>query len=239
MKLITCSAVFAAALLTTARADLTIVQQIEGAGPVSEITMKLKGDKARIEASPQVASIIDSKTGEMLNILNEQKMVMRTSAAQAKAAAGAIAGSKGQPAAPAEKVKVTPTGKKETINGFETEEYLSAAPTYKASYWIAKNYPQGAVILKQLQAMTPEAWGSGAAGTPDFRDFPGLPLRTNITMGETKIISTIKTIKMDPLPDSDFTIPPGFKEMKMPNISGMLGKPDASKAAKPAAPPQH
>lgn len=232
------------ALLATARADVTIVQQVEGAGPVAQVTMKIKGDKARIEATPQVTSIFDGKTGEVLSILNQQKMVMRMSAAQAKAAAAAVgaagpAGKAGAQPPAAGKLKVTPTGKKETINGFEAEEFVADGANYKASYWIARSYPQGDAIVKQLQAITPEAFSGGSMATPDFRDFPGLPIRTNMTIGDMKVVSTITSVKLDPLPDTEFTVPAGFQEMKMPDMSSMLGgKPDDAKAAKPSAAPK-
>ena len=59
--------------------------------------------------------------------------------------------------------------------------------------------------------------------TPDFRDFPGLPIRTNMTIGDMKVVSTLKAVKTDPLPDSEFTVPPDFKEMKMPNLGRLPG----------------
>jgi len=234
------SLLLAAALVVTARADLTLVQQVEGAGPVAEVTMKIKGDKARIEASSDVTMIFDSKTGESLNILHGQKMVMRTSAAQAKMAAAAITGQAAGAgdAAPA-KVKVTPTGKKETINGYEAEEYLVETAGYKASYWIANNYPEGDAIMKQLQSISPQALTAGAVATPDFREFPGLPIRTNMVMGETKIVSTIKAVKTDVLPESEFTVPEGYKEMKVPDMSRMLDpKPTRKEGTKPGASPK-
>jgi hypothetical protein len=230
-----------AALLSTARADLTIVQQVEGAGPLTQMTMKIKGDKARIEATPQVISIVDSKSGEMLSLLHDQKMVMRMSAAQAKAAAAAMGAQLGGQAGaqtPPAKVTVKPTGNKETINGYEAEEYYAETAGYKASYWIARNYPQGDAILKQLQAMTPEAWNAGAMGTPDFRDLPGLPIRTNATIGDMKIVTTVKEVKLDPLPDAEFAVPAGYKEMKLPDMGSMMGAPGAGKAAKPTASPK-
>jgi hypothetical protein len=37
---------------------------------------------------------------------------------------------------------------------------------------------------------------------------------------------------MDPLPESDFTVPQGYQEMKMPNMDALLGgKPDSPAAA--------
>ncbi len=241
MKRITLSTILATALLSTARADLTIVQQVEGAGPNAEMKMKVKGDKARIEAAPGLTMIYDGKTGETLNIADAQKAVMRTTAAQAKAAGAAMATAVGkQPDAPREKPKITPTGKKETINGYEAEEYTTDGPTYKVSYWIALKYPQTDAIMKQLQAISSDALSTaGAAVAPDFRDFPGLPIRTIITAGETKIVSTITSVKLDPLPDSDFTAPAGYQEMKTPDTGRVDGgNPAVAKPSTPAASPK-
>ncbi len=220
--------------LLVARADLTLVQKIEGAGPLSELTMKIKGDKVRVEAAPEVSTIVDSKTGEMLNIMHAQKMVMRVTGEQAKAAA-AMAGQSmlGENQAAAGKPKLVATGKKETISGYETDEYLCETSAFKASYWVAKNYPQGDLIMKQLQSTTPQTWGSaGGVGMPDFRDFPGLPLRTNISMGDQQFVTTVTSVKLDPLDPAIFTLPQGYQEMKMPDLNSLLG---GDKAATPAA----
>lgn len=234
MKRIPCFALALVAALTSARADLTIVQKIEGAGALPEMTMKIKGEKVRIEATPEVTSIFDGKTGEMVNIMNAQKMVMRMSAEQAKAAA-AMAGNQlaAQGAKPGEKVKVTPTGKKEKINGHDTEEYVAETPAYKASYWVAKNYPQGDAIMKQLQATSSQALSATSMGMPDFRDFPGLPIRTNVSMGGQNYSTTITAVKMDTLPESEFTVPQGYQEMKMPSMESLMG----GKLETPAASP--
>lgn len=222
-------------LVLSARADLTIVQSVEGAGPVTTMSIKIKGDKARIDATPQVFTIIDSKSGEMLNVMNEQKKFMRISAAQAKAAA-AMAMKGDDKKAPVGKAQLKPTGKKETINGYEAEEYTCETPAFKASYWISTKYPNAADIVKQLQAMTPDAWGVTAQGMPDYRDFPGLPLRSRVSLGAQQITSTLVSVKQDPIADAEFAPPKGFEEMKMPDLDAMLG--GKANAAPPAASPK-
>src|SRR5260370_41362886 len=119
-------------LLVSARADLTIVQRVEGAGKSGDITVKIKGDKERIDAPSQPTRIIDGKTGEMTDLMNDKKSFVRISAQQIKAAAETINKFNGgeKPAAP----KLTPTGKKKTINGYETEEYVYQTPRFKASF---------------------------------------------------------------------------------------------------------
>src|ERR1700747_609784 len=103
----------------SARADLTIVQRVEGAAQNGDMTVKIKGDKERIDAPSQPTRIIDGKTGEMTDLMNERKSFVKISAAQIKAVAESMNQSGKQPSAS----KLTPSGKKDTINGYETEEY--------------------------------------------------------------------------------------------------------------------
>ena len=239
MKIVALS-VFAAALAAaSARADLTIVQKVEGIPQLSEMTMKIKGGNIRIDAGPQMSSIVNSRTGDTVTLMHDRKMAMRLSAEQTKAAAammGKAAGGATDAAAP--KAKLTPSGKKETINGYETEEYLYDGPTVKASYWVAKNYPNGDAIMKEMQTLTAKASAANPVGMPDYRDFPGLPLRTNGSMAGTQFVSTITSIKQDPLTDAEFTVPKGYQDMKMPDLNSLMGggKPDG--AAKPAGSPK-
>ena len=226
MKLLSSFLLISAALLFSARADLTIVQNVEGLGPVNQMTIRIKADKVKIDATPQVTSIIDGKTGEMLNLMNEQKKFMRISAEKAKAVTE-MTNKFSDSKQPTEKPKLTPTGKKQTINGNETEEYVCETPDFKARYWIATKYPEGAAILKQLQAMNPEAWSVQAKGLPDYRSFPGVPIKTIVSLKGQEITTTLVSIKQDPIGAGEFSIPAGYTEMAMPDFMG------ASPAPKP------
>jgi hypothetical protein len=244
MKLFGLSLLVGACLLLSTRADLTIVQKVEGVGGGGEMTMKIKGDKMRIEVSPEITTIFDGGTGELTNLMNDQKTVVRISADKMKAAAEMIKKFNSKKES-AERAKLVPTGKKETINGYDTEQYAYDGPDFKAVYWIALTYPDGAAILKQLQAIKSEAWNATNTRVPDYGDFPGLPIRTHITMTKqhrgtvsnstasgsgTEITTTLTSIKQDPLSDAEFTIPKDYQEMSMPDIFG------EKKAAPPISP---
>jgi len=232
MKTAAYSLVLTISFLLSARADLTIVQKVERAGSATNMTIKLKGDKVRIEASPQVTTIIDGKTGEITNLMNDQKTVVRISAEKAKAVTNMINKFDAKKEGPG-KVKLTPTGQKETVDGYETEQYTYDGPDFKATYWIASNYPEGAAILAQLQSIKSEFWDAANAGAPDLRDFPGLPIRTRMTTtkhsqpakpggaalgGATEITTTIISANQNPISDAEFTAPNDFKETKLPDI---------------------
>jgi len=202
------------ALLVGARADLTIVQKVEGQGQNGEITVKIKGEKERMDAPSQPTRIIDGKTGEMTDLLNEKKSFIRISAQQMKAAAETI--NKFDDGKPPSPHKLTPTGKKETINGYETEEFVYETPQFKASFWVATKYPDATDILKQMQAPVSGAWKPSNMGMPDYTDFAGLPLKTVISVGDNQVATTIMSIKKDSISAAEFDIPKDFQELKKP-----------------------
>lgn len=213
------------ALCATARADLTVVQKMDGADGLHKITFKIKGDKARVEVNPQVTTIVDAKTGDLTTLLNDQKTVMRISGERAKAMAE-MAKSFVKQEAP-EQAMPKPTGRKEKINGYETEEYVTDSPKYHASYWVAKTYPNYQNILQQMSLLQRGAFSEITKGLPDYHALPGLPLRTKIkASGQEEITSTIESVSLDPLPAADFTVPADYSEMKMPDFLKSQPAPD-------------
>ncbi len=172
MKIVLCSLILSVSFVLLVRADLTIVyastvrpasqtskdQAAEAAGAGTNITIKIKGDRARIDASPQVTTIFDGKTGEVITLLNDQKTIVRISSDKMKA----------------------------------VTDMLDAANTRM----------------------------------PDFRDFPGLPIRNRMIIGKegqedkpgpraadhaTEITSTVTSVNQNPISDSEFTVPSDFK----------------------------
>jgi hypothetical protein len=247
MKTALYSLALSVSLVLSVRADLTIVYSTtmqpatEGqkaqappnaSGAVTSMTIKVKGDRARIDASPQVATIFDGRTGELINLLNDQKTIVRISPDKMKAVADMLNKFSSKKAG-SEKPRLTPTGQKEMVNGYDTEQYTYDGPDFKATYWIAPNYPNGAAILEQLQSIKSEFWDAANTKMPDFRDFPGLPIRLRMIIGKedqasehgastsgdaTEITSTVTGVSQDPIADSQFTVPADFKETKLPDI---------------------
>jgi len=215
-----------ALLFNTVRADLTIVQKVEGTDGGHEIKMKVKGDRARVEVNPQMTTIIDAKTGEVLNLMNENKFFIRLSAESAKKIADAAKALVKQ-----ENVKSgtpTATGKKEKINGYDTTEYVTDSPTFHASYWVATTYPDYQKILEQMALLQKGAFAGIMKDMPSYQGLPGLPLRTEVKIsGSPAIKSTIESVSLAPLPDADFEVPAGFNEMVVPGSLNPLRPPIA------------
>lgn len=250
MRAAFCSIIVAACAVLPVRADLTIVystavepvkqaqkpqQTSQASAAATNMMIRVKGDKARIDASPLVTAIFDGSTGELINLLNDQKIVVRTSPDKMRAIADLLNKSTNNKSAPAGP-KLLPTGQREMISGYDTEQYTYDGPDFKAIYWIAPNYPNGAAILAQLQSIKSELWDAANTKMPDFRDFPGLPLRMRVIVGKqshdpihkgghpdhpdhpAEITSTVTAVGLDSIPDTQFTVPADFKEQKLPDI---------------------
>jgi hypothetical protein len=217
--------------LTAARADLTITQKAEGTPGMSEVIIKIKGDKTRVEINPQVAMIIDSKTGDVSTIMTDKKQVMRLSGDRAKAMAEMMSQFNKNASA---KPKLVPTGKKETISGYEAEEYKLEGGSMPATYWLTTKYPDYASILKQLQQTKPSSWDPSKMGMPGYNELPGLPMRVAVgAPDQGTITTTITSIKNDPLSDDEFVVPKDFQQIEMPDFS-KLQQQQPQPAASPA-----
>ena len=215
MKAFAGSLLLLVAISLNARADFTIVQKVEGKGEAKEIILKIKGDKIRMEVSPQMTLIVEGRTGDMLTLMNAQKKIIRISGEKSKAIAEMSAKYSGTTN---EKTKIVATGKKMTINGYEAEEYIAESTKFKAHYWIAPNFPNSVEIMKQFQTIIPAAWSEFAKGMMDYRELPGFPLRTQINLGDGEVTTTLVAVKTDALSEAEFVAPKDFTEMKMPNI---------------------
>jgi len=239
MKTAFYSLVLTAFVVLPVRADLTIVYSTtvqpashgQKAQPTptavaaaTNMTIKVKGDKARIDASPQITAIFDGTSGELINLLNDQKTIVRISPDKMRAIA-------------------------DMLNQFSNnkaksdKQYSYEGSDFKATYWIAPNYPNGAAVLAQLQSIKSEFWDAANTKMPDFRDFPGLPIRMRMIVGKvnpagghvgsapdhpTEITSTITGVSLDSISDSVFTVPANFKETKLPDIFNKNAPPTAS-----------
>ena len=221
MKLLASLSLLAVSGMVTARADLTIVQKIDGIKGAAQITVRIKGDKTRIDTSPQMTTIVDGRTGEVVTLMNDQKKVVRISADKMKAAAEMIQRFSDKKPSTTD-AKPEATGRKDKVNGYEAEEYRVDRPLFKAAYWLAPQYPDGASILKQLQAVKSEVWKSAPTNGPDYRDFPALPIKTVVEMGNTKVTTTIVSVREDTLDEAKFAIPGDFQEFRLPDMHHIL-----------------
>jgi hypothetical protein len=225
------------AVTTSLRADLALIQKVEAPGTTGEMTIKFKGDRVRIDPAPELSIITDSKTGDTVTLMHGEKKAMRISGDKMKAAAEMV--KKFTAATPAEqKAKLTPLGRKETVNGMPTEVFTADTSVGKATYYIAMNYPDGPAIIQEMKAAQPSALANSGTNIPDFRDLPGVPVKIEMDTARGHVVMTLISAKRDPIPNSVFDIPANYTDMKMPDLFGGKKAPDNQAGSRlPGSPP--
>jgi hypothetical protein len=228
---------FLLAVTSGVRADLTLIQKVDAAGKAGEMTIKFKGDKVRIDPAPDLSIITDSKTGDTVTLMHAEKKAMRISGDKMKAAAEMV--KKFTAASPAEqKAKLTPLGRKETVNGMPSEVFTADTAVGKATYYIAMNYPDGPAIIQEMKAAQPSALANSGTNIPDFRNLPGVPVKIEMDTARGHVVMTLVSAKRDPIPNSVFDVPANYTDMKMPDLFGGKQIPENPPAARvPGSPP--
>jgi hypothetical protein len=201
-----------------AHADLTITQQIQKEAPPQEanvtMTMKIKGGKMRLDLNPQVSSIVDLKTGEMISLMHQQKLVMTIPGASIKSLQQAhteAAKNAGANVAPPK-----PTGRKETISGFACEEFETAANGMNVHLWLTKDLPNTEKLMAELSAL---AGADPFRGIRNEHQLPGFPIRTVVdTAGMGKTTITVVAVSENAVADSEFAVPEGYRAMQAPGL---------------------
>lgn len=212
-----CLAFFA--FLPIASADLTIVQSIESKSGTNKATLKIKAERARIEINPKSGMIVDGKSGEVITLIYDQKAVLRVSGEKAKELGNKARAILKDTESSLEVVQPKPTGKKQTINGYEADEYVAETPQYRATYWVAKSYPDYQTILRQMKLLQNKTFLAVRKAMPDYYDFPGLPIRTKIKLeGQEEATTTLTSISQAPIADSEFAVPADYSEVKLPDF---------------------
>ncbi|MEP6671604.1 MAG: DUF4412 domain-containing protein [Chthoniobacter sp.] len=198
-----------------APADLVIEQKVEGGGQSGDQTIKIKGDRARTNLNSTVSMITNGATGEMITLMHTGRTYLKMSPEQTKAMMEQLQKFRGGP----EPAKLQPTGKKEKIGEYDCEIFTAGLGTLTATYWIAKDFPNYPGILAQLdkfQSSSLSAMGKGLL--PDIKDFPGMPMKTEIVMNGKKVATTLVSVKEDNVDPKSFDIPAGYKEITSPEL---------------------
>ncbi len=206
-------------------ADLVIVQNVktsaQGMNVDMEMTMHFKGNKARIDVGDQVSTIMDTDSDEVINLMHQQKMVMTMNNTQLSAMQKQMLDAMGKDVDLQTEPEIKPTGNKETINGFETEEYIVTQGGVDVNYWLAKDYPNKEKILEQMARLQDSKFVKMSPNAKlDPRKLPGIPIRINATGTEMTLVS----IDEKEVDESLFVIPDDYSKMEMPGMGDLLKK---------------
>jgi len=206
--------VLALILATLAHADLTVTQKLVQGEPAKEttMTMKIKGDKVRLDMDPKMSTIMNIKSGDMQTLMHDQKIAMTIPGTLLKSLQRSQAQTAG-----VEGVK--PTGNKETISGFACEEYVMTTKDATVQVWVTKDLPAAEKLLKEMSGLVPDS--NPLNDTMKNLNISGFPMRTIAEMpGGGKITISVVAVNENPLADADFSVPSSYKAMQMPAIPG-------------------
>jgi hypothetical protein len=198
---------FALALLLTGslHADVIMEQKVEAPGqPATTMTTRIKGDKMRSDVGTQMSSIVDMKTGDMISLMHDQKMMMKMSGAQMKASMEAM--KKLNPQA-AETPKITATGKTEKVGEYNCTIYTYSYAGGTTTMWATKDLPNYAAVKAELEGMN-----KMASQMIDMKPVDGVVIKTQSEAAGTKTTTTVTSIKQAAVEDSIFTPPAGYKD---------------------------
>jgi Domain of unknown function (DUF4412) len=195
-------------------ADLVIEQKIESSVLNGNTITKIKGDLMRVDMPMpgglgQASTIIDLTKGKSTTLMHAQKMAMQMDLGPALKQAQAMLQAQGKDA-----VKPKATGQSEKIGAWNADVYEYTAGGFPVKIWVSKDIPNADAIRAQMKKLT-SALPGGAASLAQF-DIPGVPVKTELTLPQGKMITTMTSLKDTPVADSEFTIPADYQTMALP-----------------------
>ena len=203
-----------------ARADVIIEQKMESAMINGNVTMKLKGDQARMDMpSPlggNVTTLMNFKSGDIIMLLQQQKMAINMNLTDVKKQQEA-----GQIALEMDPTKIEKpkgTGQKEKVGEYDTEIFELIQGKLTAKLWIAKDFPNAQSIKDQMAKLGTAMGGAGF--DPSKVDLPGMVVKSDVTTPVGKMTITLVTAKETPVDDNEFVRPEGYTDAQPPKLPG-------------------
>jgi len=191
---------------------------MESAVITGNVTMKVKGDQARMDMpnplGGNVTTIMNFKSGDMVTLMHQQKMAMKMNLADLKKQQEA--GQKALGVDPTKMEKPKGTGTKEKVGEHETEIYEMNQGGMQAKLWVAKDFPNAQAIKDQMMKLSSSIGGEGF--DPSKIDVPGMVVKTEVNTSVGKMTVTLVSAKETPVDDAEFKQPEGYQEMTMPGM---------------------
>lgn len=221
----------------TARAQGTFEGTVNGTMTTNGKSVPFRysqlGSRIRTEYTMEghtVATIYDATTGDMTYIMPEQKKYMiwnmREMSGLARQMAGAMGG-KGHDAPDWSKMKVTPTGQRETIAGISCEHYLfESTDTQQKHHPLDMCGASGLGFMGmagQTKSMMPSTIAMLRSQNPEMAKLARqgfFPLKMSITEESGGFTWTVTQIERGRPEAGLFQPPPGYSELKVPSAGG-------------------
>lgn len=204
-------ALLAASVL--APADVVVVQKIDGGGQSGEQTIRVKGSKARCDIGSSVSVLFDRETGETTTLSHTQRGFLTLSSEANRAMLEKMQKARGSTEPP----PLVATGKTEKIGDYQCEIFTAELGTVKATYWLAKDYPQFPNFLAHLDVLESAPLAATKGGVaPRTKDLPGMPMKIQMEMNGQKVTVSLMSAKEENVDPAIFKIPANYKDLPAP-----------------------
>ncbi len=221
MKKIALILTFLSSVVSSALADWVIIQKTNSDGVEKEMTLKIKGELARVNMGPDMSAIMGADGMTML--MHSQKVLMKMDAATVKQAME-MAAKLGGPQSGAPAAKPVATGQKEKIGEWDCEIFSWEGTMGKGRFWVAKDFPKFAEINAVNDKLGKAMGNPMASMAPQASDFKGMVVKSEMVMMGKTIITMLVSAKEQEVDAKDFAAPEGYTEMKMPVMPGASAK---------------
>jgi hypothetical protein len=185
-----------------ARADIVVQQKLQSTEQNGILVLKMKGDKIRTDMPSErlgtISLIQDLTTGDKIFMIPSEKRAKRQPAGNLP-----IGG---------ESPKLVDTGKAEKVGNYDAEIYTwTNHQDMGGVVWVAQNhpdYPRFKGLMQKLHAS--QAWQMVRTTQPDLSLLPGMVVKSKKETPEGELITTIISIKEEPVDAADFQIPADY-----------------------------
>ena len=215
MQSFTLAGFLLALCIQSVSADFVVKETVQNLGRNQDVTIKLKDNHCRIDANPETTALLDTQSGVTTILLHQTKMFLNVKAEELGAEGNALKKLLSQQTGNEETVDFQPTGKKEQINGYDTDEFVGKIAGLSVRVQVAKDFPNYQALLSALYA------AQNAPGLNLFRalsippdKYPGMPIRTTIEVLGQPVVTTVDYVQQSTLSESEFAIPEGYTELK-------------------------
>lgn len=200
--------------LLGARADMVLVQSVQNNGKTGELTLKIKGERTRLDLPMMELSVI-ADANSVITLQHASKSYTRVGAEQLR-----LLAQKTATAAQSDCRNVPrETGVRENVGQYSCTVYTAETGNIKWRYWISKDYPNAQEILSYLGKLA-EARCTALVDplVPRPAELPGLPLKVEQAYKKIKITATLISAQQEELSGMDFEPPADYTESPTPKF---------------------
>lgn len=200
------------------RADLVLEQLASDTNYTHTITIKLHGDKMRLDQPDEALSVIvDLDTRDSYTLITTNKTFLRRFGSDIRWEMSEekkySQGTNDMDRPPAAAVD---TGKSERVNDRDTEVYTwSGAHGLTETLWVARNFPNYAAIKIELAKLDRfNDSGPHPNAQPELSRLPGMVIKTESTFEGRKVTTSLVSVRLEPVDPSLFELPAGYSLWK-------------------------